>query len=57
MSERDIGLEILEGINEIKEFKLGKRKLETREVEMTIAPKAIRDKSFPTKDATDIPCS
>ena len=54
MSERDIGLEILEGIKEIKEFKKGKRKLETREIRVTVAPRAIREKLDLSQDEFSI---
>jgi putative transcriptional regulator len=42
MSERDIGLEILEGIREIKAFKEGKVELKTRELSPPSAPQTIR---------------
>jgi putative transcriptional regulator len=42
MSERDIGLEILEGIREIKAFKEGKVELETRELLPPASPQQIR---------------
>ena len=42
MSERDIGLEILEGIQEIKAFKAGKINLRTRELKEPSPPKIIR---------------
>ncbi|RME47219.1 MAG: helix-turn-helix domain-containing protein [Caldilineae bacterium] len=44
MSERDIGLEILEGIREIKAFKTGKINLKTRQLKEPSSPKAIRTK-------------
>lgn len=44
MSERDIGAEILEGIEEIKAFKKGKVDLKTRELSMPSEPKVIRSK-------------
>jgi putative transcriptional regulator len=43
MSERDIGLEILEGIREIKAFKAGKVDLKTRQLSGPSSPKAIRE--------------
>lgn len=42
MSERDIGLEILEGIREIKAFKAGQGKLKTRELSEPSEPREIR---------------
>ena len=42
MSERDIGLEILEGIREIKAFKEGRVELETRELLPPASPQQIR---------------
>ena len=42
MTERDIGAEILEGIQEIKAFKAGKVKLKTRELKEPAPPQAIR---------------
>ena len=42
MSERNIGLEILEGICEIKAFKEGKVNLVTRELSEPSHPKEIR---------------
>lgn len=42
MSERDIGLEILEGIQEIKAFKAGHIDLKTRELKEPSSPKEIR---------------
>ena len=42
MSERNIGLEILEGIREIKAYKAGKIELKTRELKEPSSPKAIR---------------
>lgn len=44
MSERNIGLEILEGIQEIKEFKAGKRTLKTTRFSEPSPPKTIREK-------------
>jgi len=44
MSERNIGLEILEGIREIKAYKAGKIDLKTREFKEPSSPKAIRSK-------------
>ena len=44
MTERDIGLEILEGIREIKAFKVGKTTLRTRELSEPSSPKEIRKK-------------
>jgi putative transcriptional regulator len=44
MSEREIGLEILEGIREIKAFKEGKVELKTRELSEPSSPKEIRRK-------------
>ena len=42
MSERDIGLEILEGLREIKAFKAGEVDLKTRQLKEPASPKAIR---------------
>jgi putative transcriptional regulator len=42
MAERDIGLEILEGIREIKAYKAGKGDLRTRELQEPAAPQEIR---------------
>ncbi len=42
MAKRDIGLEILEGLREIKSFKAGKVNLRTRELTEPSAPQAIR---------------
>lgn len=44
MSERNIGLEILEGIQEIKEFKEGVRSLRTIHLTEPSPPKIIRKK-------------
>ena len=44
MSNRDIGLEILEGLNEIKQFKQGGLKLKTTELSEPSEPKIIRSK-------------
>ena len=44
MSERDIGLEILEGIQEIKAYKAGEGNLRTRVLTEPSTPKEIRDK-------------
>ncbi|MCB0047872.1 MAG: helix-turn-helix domain-containing protein [Caldilineaceae bacterium] len=44
MSERDIGLEILEGIQEIKAFKAGQGDLRTRKLSEPSPPREIRDK-------------
>lgn len=42
MSNRDIGVEILAGINEIKAFKKGNIQLRTSELSEPSAPKVIR---------------
>jgi len=42
MSERDISLEILEGIKEIKAYKAGKVSLKTRQLKEPASPQAIR---------------
>ena len=42
MAERDIGLEILEGIREIKAYKAGKVDLRTRELTEPSTPQEIR---------------
>ena len=44
MSDRDIGSEILEGIEEIKAYKTGKMSLKTRELSLPSEPKIIRSK-------------
>ncbi|MFQ5900308.1 MAG: helix-turn-helix domain-containing protein [Thermodesulfobacteriota bacterium] len=44
MTERNIGLEILEGIKEIKVHKAGKIKLKTCELKEPSSPKSIRTK-------------
>jgi putative transcriptional regulator len=44
MSNRDIGLEILEGLNEIKSFKRGKLLLKTTELSEPSEPQVIRSK-------------
>lgn len=42
MGKRDIGLEILEGIREIKAYKVGKVNLRTRELKAPASPKTLR---------------
>ena len=42
MSDRDIGLEILDGIREIKAYKGGKGQLQVREIKTPASPKVIR---------------
>jgi putative transcriptional regulator len=42
MSKRDIGQEILEGIQEVKAYKAGKTTLKTRELKRPATPKDIR---------------
>ncbi len=44
MSDRDIGLEILEGIREIKAYKAGKVNLRTRTLSEPSTPREIRAK-------------
>ncbi|NQZ30871.1 MAG: type II toxin-antitoxin system MqsA family antitoxin [Oceanospirillaceae bacterium] len=44
MNKRDIGLEILEGLNEIKQFKRGSVDLKTTELSEPSEPKIIRSK-------------
>jgi len=44
MNNRDIGLEILEGLNEIKQFKCGSVDLKTTELSEPSEPKIIRSK-------------
>jgi putative transcriptional regulator len=44
MSERNIGLEILEGIREVKEYKAGKVDLVSRKLSDPSDPKTIRRK-------------
>jgi len=44
MTNRDIGLEILDGLNEIKEFKKGNITLKTTELSEPSEPKVIRSK-------------
>ena len=42
MAERDVGMEILEGLREVKAFKAGKVDLRTRELTEPSPPQAIR---------------
>ena len=51
MSNRDIGLEILEGLKEIKSFKEGNVKLKTTELSMPSQPQVIRTKLKLTQSA------
>ena len=44
MNNRDIGLEILDGINEIRSFKQGKTSLKTTELMEPSEPQVIRSK-------------
>lgn len=44
MADRDLGAEILEGINEIKAFKQGKTELKTHELSEPSPPQIIRAK-------------
>ncbi len=44
MTNRNIGLEILDGLNEIKEFKKGNITLKTTELSEPSEPKVIRSK-------------
>lgn len=44
MAERDIGMEILEGIREVKAYKSGKIDLRVRELSQPSEPKIIREK-------------
>jgi len=44
MSNRDIGMEILEGLREIKAYKAGQRVLRTRKFKPTAPPQKIRAK-------------
>ena len=44
MNDRDIGTEILEGLNEIKEYKKGKVELKTHQLSEPSAPQVIRQK-------------
>ncbi len=44
MNNRDIGLEILDGINEIRSFKQGKVSLKTTELSEPSEPQVIRSK-------------
>lgn len=44
MAERDIGMEILEGIREVKAYKAGKIDLRVRKLSEPSAPKIIRQK-------------
>ena len=44
MSKRDVGQEILEGIQEIKAYKAGKKTLRTHILKEPAAPKVIRAK-------------
>lgn len=51
MDNRDIGLEILEGLNEIKAFKQGKTQLQTNELSMPSEPQVIRSQLKLTQSA------
>jgi putative transcriptional regulator len=42
MAERDIGMEILEGLKEIKAYQAGKISLKTRELKEPASPQVIR---------------
>ncbi len=44
MKKRDIGAEILKGLDEIQEYKKGKIKLKTTRLSVPSGPKAIRSK-------------
>ncbi len=44
MADRDLGAEILDGINEIKAFKQGKTELKTQELSEPSPPQIIRAK-------------
>lgn len=44
MTSRDIGVEILEGLDEIKAFKKGRKKLSTAELSEPSEPKVIRSR-------------
>lgn len=44
MDDRDIGLEILEGIKEVKAYKAGEIELKTRELSEPKSPQIIRKK-------------
>jgi putative transcriptional regulator len=44
MNNRDVGLEILKGLNEIKQFKSGNAQLKTTELSEPSKPKIIRAK-------------
>lgn len=44
MNNRDVGLEILEGLNEIKQFKSGTTQLKTTELSEPSKPQVIRSK-------------
>jgi putative transcriptional regulator len=44
MVKRDIGLEILEGVKEIKAYQAGKVQLKTRELKEPSSPRNIRQK-------------
>ncbi len=44
MTKRNLGAEILDGINEIKQFKKGKVALQTNELSEPSAPQIIRSK-------------
>jgi len=51
MSDRDIGAEILSGINEIKKYKEGKVSLKTTELLEPSPPQVIRSKSKMSQSA------
>ena len=44
MAKRDIGQEILDGIREIKEYKLGKKVLRARSLKAPSSPQVIRQR-------------
>jgi len=51
MNNRDIGLEILDGINEVRSFKQGKVSLKTTELSEPSEPQIIRSKLHMSQSA------
>ncbi|SEF46987.1 hypothetical protein SAMN06264348_101252 [Oceanospirillum linum] len=52
MGDRNLGAEILDGINEIKQFKKGKLALRTHELSEPLPPKVIRLKLSMSQSAS-----
>lgn len=49
MAERDIGMEILEGLREIKKFKQGKVQLRNFKLSEPSSARTIRERIFPSR--------